>query len=309
MTLDDLRVFVAVCRAGSLSAVARDLSRTQSAVSQHVKRLEKEVGIGLLERHARGVVPTPAGRVLRAAAADGIGAIDQALRRLGDLARGEGGSVRVTTGATSVRHFMAEAIVTFRRTHPQVSLEFQTVSSSRACFEALAAHDLDLAWITMGPPERGIELHPVLELPWVLAVPASDPELAAKPHVEPADLAASAQLILPPEHSTSRAHLDERFTELGIADALAAGTGIADWDTAVHLAELGLGHAVVPDLPGLRGPGHRDLTLVPVPCLPPLQVGWAVRRWSALSPVARAFADTVARSGDVTAHGGGADRS
>ncbi|MEV1025471.1 LysR family transcriptional regulator [Streptomyces sp. NPDC050264] len=297
MTLDDLRVFVAVCRAGSLSAVARELSCTQSAVSQHVKRLEKEVGIGLLERHARGVVPTPAGRILRAAAADGIGALDHAVRRLGDLARGESGSVRVTTGATSVRHFMAAAIVEFRRTHPQVSLEFQTVSSSRGCFEALAAHDLDLAWITMGAPERGIELRPVVELPWVLAV-REDDALAAKPFAEPADLkaSASAQLILPPEHSTSRAHLDDSFAELGLANGPAAGTGIADWDTAVHLAELGLGHAVVPDLPGLRHPGHPGLTLLPVPCLPPLQVGWAVRRWSALSPPARAFADTVGRS-------------
>src|SRR5687768_13252596 len=35
MTLDDLRVFVAVCRAGSLSSVARELGCTQSAVSQH----------------------------------------------------------------------------------------------------------------------------------------------------------------------------------------------------------------------------------------------------------------------------------
>ncbi|MZD10663.1 LysR family transcriptional regulator [Streptomyces sp. SID5785] len=295
MTLDDLRVFVAVCRAGSLSAVARDLSCTQSAVSQHVKRLEKEVGIGLLERHARGVVPTPAGRVLHAAAADGIGALDQALRRLGDLARGESGSVRVATGATSVRHFMAEAIVEFRRTHPQVSLEFQTVSSSRASFEALAAHDLDLAWITMGAPARGIELRPVVELPWVLAVRSDDP-LAAAATASPADLTAGAQLILPPEHSTSRGHLDDRFAELGITHSTATGTGIADWDTAAHLAELGLGHAVVPDLPGLRGPGHPGLTLVPVPCLPPLQVGWAVRRWSALSPTARAFADTVDRS-------------
>ncbi|MFD8571190.1 LysR family transcriptional regulator [Streptomyces sp. NPDC057694] len=295
MTLDDLRVFVAVCRAGSLSAVARELSCTQSAVSQHVKRLEKETGIGLLERHPRGVVPTPAGRILRAAAADGIGALDDALRRLDDLARGASGSVRVTTGATSVRHFMAEAIVAYRRGHPEISLEFQTVSSSRSCFEALLAHDLDLAWITMGPGERGIELRPVVELPWVLAVQERDP-LAATPSVAPADLADSAQLILPPEHSTSRSHLNDRFAELGIADAASAGTGIADWDTAAHLAQLGLGHAVVPDLPGLRGPGHPGLVLVPVPCLPPLQVGWAVRRWAALSPQARAFADLVERS-------------
>ncbi|MFE4021590.1 LysR family transcriptional regulator, partial [Streptomyces sp. NPDC059101] len=98
MTLDDLRAFVAVCEAGSLSAVARDLGCTQSAVSQRVKRLEREAGIGLLERRPRGVAPTPAGRILHRAATDGLGGLDLALRRLADMRRGDGGTVRVTTG-------------------------------------------------------------------------------------------------------------------------------------------------------------------------------------------------------------------
>ncbi|MFF3645194.1 LysR family transcriptional regulator [Streptomyces sp. NPDC002564] len=290
MTLDDLRIFISVCRAGSLSAVARDLSCTQSAVSQHVKRLERELGVSLLERHARGVVPTSAGRVLQAAASDGIGGIDLAVRRLREQVRGEGGAVRITTGATSVRHFMAEAVVDFRDRYPRVSLEFQTVSSSRGCFDALAADDLDLAWITLGEPVRGIEQRPVVELPWVLAVRADDP-LAGRAHVTPADLAA-AQLITPPEGSTSRGQLDVHLGDLAVA--LPTVTSVADWDTAVLLAELGLGQAVVPALPGWGERAPEGLRLVPVPALPPLSVGWAVRRWDALSPLARAFADTVA---------------
>ncbi|NEA54630.1 LysR family transcriptional regulator [Streptomyces sp. SID13666] len=292
MTLDDLRVFVAVCRTGNLSAVARDLSCTQSAVSQHVRRLERELGLSLLERHPRGVAPTAAGRILHEAACDGIGGIDLALRRLRDLARGDGGSVRITTGATTVRHFMSEAVVAFRQRFPQVSLEFQTETSSRSCFDALAANDLDLAWITIGAAVRGIEQRPVVELPWVLAVKADDP-LAAKNRIEPADLA-SVQLIRLPENSTSRAHLDTCFAELGIQ--LASDTSVADWDTAILLAELGLGHAVVPALPGWSGPSHPGLRLIPIPVLPALSAGWAVRRWDALSPLARTFADTVAHN-------------
>ncbi|MEV6955860.1 LysR family transcriptional regulator [Streptomyces sp. NPDC051183] len=293
MTLDDLRAFVAVCRAGSLSAVARDLGCTQSAVSQHVRRLEKQTGAQLLERHARGVVPTEAGRILWAAAADGINGLDGALRQLDDLVRGGAGSVRVTTGATTVRHFMAEAVVGFRRSHPRVSLEFQTENSSRSCFDALAAEDLDLAWITIGAPVRGIEQRPVMDLPWVVAVRADDP-LAARPRIEPADLAAVRHIRLP-ENSASRAHLDAALAESGVR--ITSDTSVADWDTALLLAELGLGHAVVPALPGWQVPGTGGpLRLVPVPALPPLAVGWAVRRWTALSPPARVFADEVARS-------------
>ncbi|MER5727281.1 LysR family transcriptional regulator [Streptomyces sp. NPDC002138] len=292
MTLEDLRVFVAVCRAGSLSAVARELDRTQSAVSQHVKRLERETGTSLLERRPRGVVPTPAGRVLCEAASDGIAGLDLALRRLGDLVNGDSGSVRVTTGGTTVRHFMAEAVVAFRRRYPKVSLEFRTETSSRSCFDALSAGNLDLAWVTIGGPVRGIEQRPVVALPWVLAVRAGDP-LAGRSRVGAAELN-DISLIRLPSNSTSGARLDDAFAALGVRSS--SDTSVADWDTALLLAELGLGHAVVPVPPGRPVPGDGPVRLVPLPDLPPLQVGWAVRRWDALTPLARVFADAVARS-------------
>ncbi|MEW2296812.1 LysR family transcriptional regulator [Streptomyces sp. NPDC006743] len=288
MTLDDLRVFVAVCRAGNLSAVARDLGRTQSAVSQHVKRLERETGVSLLERRPRGVVPTPAGAILRAAAADGLAGLDGALRRLRDLADGETGSIRIATGATTVRHFMADAVVAFRRRYPKVSLEFFTESSSRGCFDALGGGELDLAWVTLGAPVRGVEQRGVLELPWVLAVRAEDP-LAGRARVDAAELRELRPIRLPP-NSTSAAHLDAACAELGVR--FGSDTSVADWDTAFLLAELGVGRALVPALPGHTAPDG-PLRLVPVPALRPLSVGWAVRRWDALAPLARAFAETV----------------
>ncbi|WP_338671913.1 LysR family transcriptional regulator [Streptomyces sp. SCSIO 30461] len=309
MTLDDLRVFVAVCRAGSLSAVARELDCTQSAVSQRVKRLEREAGMSLLERQPRGVVPTHAGHVLLDAASNSIDGLDQAMHRLVDLANGDCGSVRVTTGGTTVRHFMSDAIVTFRRRYPKVSLEFRTETSSRNCFDALTSGNLDLAWVTIrgGAPPRtsaggtpSIEQRPVVDLPWVLAIRADDP-LAARARIGTADLS-GISLIRLPRNSTSGAHLDTALAELGVRSS--SDTSVADWDTALLLAELGLGHAVVPVMPGWRvpgqgtgrAPGDGALRLVPIPDLPPLSVGWAVRRWDALSPLARAFADIVARS-------------
>ncbi|MFF0001406.1 LysR family transcriptional regulator [Streptomyces avermitilis] len=292
MTLEDLRVFVAVCRAGSLSAAARDLDCTQSAVSQHVKRLERETGVSLVERQPRGVLPTHAGRVLCDAASGSIAGLDLALRRLGDLVNGDSGSVRVTTGGTTVRHFMSEAIVAFRQRYPKVSLEFQTETSSRNCFDALTAGNLDLAWVTVAGPVRGIEQRPVVALPWVLAVRADDP-LAGRPCVDTAELT-DISLIRLPHNSTSGARLDAAFAELGVRSS--SDTSVADWDTALLLAELGLGQAVVPVLPGWQVPGDGPLRLVPIPDLPPLPVGWAVRRWDALTPLARVFADTVARS-------------
>jgi DNA-binding transcriptional LysR family regulator len=91
-----------VYESGNLSAVARALSCTQSAVSQHIKRLERETGLPLIERQPRGVAPTPAGRILYQAALGGIASLDAALRRLGELRDGHGGTVSVADWDTAV---------------------------------------------------------------------------------------------------------------------------------------------------------------------------------------------------------------
>ncbi|WP_214414408.1 LysR family transcriptional regulator [Sphaerisporangium fuscum] len=290
MTLDDLRVFVAVYEAGNLSAVARALSRTQSAVSQHVKRLERETGLPLIERRPRGVVPTQAGRILYQAALGGIASLDTAMRRLAELRDGDGGTVAITTGGVTVRHFMADAIMAFRRRHPGVTLDFRSAHSARRCVELLHGGRVDLAWITLGEPPPGIRQRPVLDLPWVLVVHVDDP-LAARDVIHPEDLPAIRH-IAHPENSSSRQRLEDDFVRLGFSPP--APVGVADWDTAVLLAELGIGHAILPALPRLALSPGSPVRAVPVPCLTPLTVGWAVREWSALSPLAVEFADLVA---------------
>lgn len=292
VTLEDLRVFVIVYKTGNLSAAARTLSCTQSAVSQHIKRLEKQTGLALIERRPRGVAPTQAGRVLYQAALAGIGSLDAALRHLGELRDGHGGTVSVTTGGVTVRHFMASAIAAFRRRHPDVNLEFRSASSTRRCIELLHEGQMDLAWITLGPALPGVQQRPVLDLPWVLAVHADDP-LAGRDSIGPDDLAAIRYLAYP-ESSTSRQRLEENFVRLGIS--LPAPIGIADWDTALLLAELDVGHAILPALPGLTAPSADRVRTVPIPALNPLTVGWATRQWSLVSPLAAEFAELVTRS-------------
>lgn len=290
MTLDDLRVFVTVYETGNLSAVARTLCCTQSAVSQHIKHLEKETGLALIERQPRGVAPTRAGRILYQAALGGIASLDAALRQLGEVRDGRGGTVSITTGGVSVRHFMAEAIVVFRRHHPDVTLEFRSAYSTPRCIELLRDGQADLAWITFGRPHPGIQYRPVVDLPWVLATRAGDP-LAAQAFVDPGDLAA-IRYIAYPEGSVSRHQLEERLARLGISPP--APVGVADWDTAILLAELGIGHAVLPALPRLVDPSDSPVRTIPIPALDPLTVGWAVRQWNVLSPPATEFAELVA---------------
>ncbi|MEW2268437.1 LysR family transcriptional regulator substrate-binding protein [Streptomyces griseofuscus] len=140
---------------------------------------------------------------------------------------------------------------------------FHTERSSERCLDALRKGLVELAWVAITPDVHRLEQRPVIGLDWVPAVHRDDP-LAAEPALSLADLPRT-QLIRPPADASSGRQVDER---------------------------LGLGHALVPAVPGVTSRPD-PLCLIPVRGLVPLKVGWAARQWSALSPSAHAFADTV----------------
>lgn len=80
--LDLLRTYVAVCRQGSLSRVAAQAGRTQSALSMQMRRLESLLERRLLQRTGRGVVPTAEGEVLLGYATRILALGDEAFARL-----------------------------------------------------------------------------------------------------------------------------------------------------------------------------------------------------------------------------------
>ena len=83
--------------------------------------------------------------------------------------------------------------------------------------------------------------------------------------------------------------------------SLAPDAAVADWATALLLAELGVGHAIVPAVPGWYRLGNGNLRLVPLRGEPPRSVGWAARSWDALPPLTRAFTEAVGRDCRVRA--------
>ncbi|MGV9624999.1 LysR family transcriptional regulator [Streptomyces sp. NPDC003487] len=121
-------LFTEVARRGSVTATARALSYTPSAVSQQISRLEAEAGQPLLERHARGVTVTDAGRAL----AERGERIERELRaaesELADFAGLRAGTLRIGTFPTVGASLLPQAVIAFRDAHPDVRL---TVRSAR----------------------------------------------------------------------------------------------------------------------------------------------------------------------------------
>ncbi len=289
MTLEDLRILVAACEAGSLSSLARELARTQSSVSQHITRLEAELGVKLFERHPRGVVPTAAGRLLKEFALEGLDAIQTGLQRVRALQHGETPALTVTTGGTTVRHFMSSAVVRFRKRNPQINLRFLPANSTKRCLEILRLNQADLAFVTTGETLRGISERAVARQRLFLLVSRSD-ALAKHRRLRLKDLAGIRYLGLA-ESTTHHHAIEQAALEHGVQ--LKAEVELDDFDTARIFVELGLGQAIVPALHAHNFERSGSVRAVLITDLPAITVGWAFRHWDRLSPIARQFVATV----------------
>jgi DNA-binding transcriptional LysR family regulator len=292
VTLEDLRVFDAVCEARNLSTVAHALGRTQPAVAQHVARLERELGVRLLDRTRKGVVATPAGLLLHRATSAGLGAIALATREIRRLRDGEAGRLAIATGGTTVRHFLAEAVRRFRRRHPDVTLHFEPVNSTRQGLAAVARRGADLAFITVAGDLEGFEVRPLMEQPLVLLVHRDDP-LASRTRVRLRDLRTIRWIALS-ESTTSQGLIRRAMQEAGLV--LSPTARVDDFDTAHVFVELGLGHAIVPAIQGRSFVRSGTVKTIAILGLPPIPIGWAARTFRLLPPVSVAFMDILAET-------------
>ena len=286
MTLEDLRILVAACESASLSSLARELNRTQSSISQHIARLEAELGVKLLERHARGVAPTAAGKILKDFALEGLDAIEVGLRRVRALQHGETDTLTITTGGTTVRHFMKGAIVRFRKEHSAVNLRFLPANSTKRCFEILRLSQADLGFVTTGDPVRGITERTVARQRLFLLVAKSDP-LAKHRKLQLKDLEGIRYLGLS-GGTTHHNAIEQAALEQGVK--LQPEVVFDDFDTAKIFVELDLGQAIVPAVHAYNFEKTGSVKAILITDLPPVAIGWAFRHWTHLPPAAREFA-------------------
>jgi DNA-binding transcriptional LysR family regulator len=118
-----LRTLLAVIRQGEMSTAAAALGYVPSAVSQHIARLEQQVGTELFSRRpGGGVTPTAAGRALADAAAHVLAATADFQRLAEDIAQSGAPKVSVGVYATAAGRLLPTALAKLRRAHPDVVL-------------------------------------------------------------------------------------------------------------------------------------------------------------------------------------------
>ena len=153
LDLRRLRLLREVSRLGSLTAAAAEMSFTTSAVSQQVTKLEREMGVALLERHPRGAVLTEAGRALLRYADDIDRIIEAARAEMDEFAGLRRGQLRMGTFPTVGASLMPDVVLAFRARHPDVTVT--VVSARRAgLIDRLKRRDIELTLLWDYPWQR-----------------------------------------------------------------------------------------------------------------------------------------------------------
>ena len=139
-----MRVLREVAARGSFSAAADALAYTQSAVSQQIAALEREAGTTLVERNARGVRLTDAGRALVEHADAILARLSDAEAELEAIAGLRGGRLRLAAFPSAGASIMPEAIARFRERHPAVELTLEPAEPGPA-LSRLRGGEVDIA--------------------------------------------------------------------------------------------------------------------------------------------------------------------
>lgn len=161
MKVNQLRYFLSIVEAGSLSKAARNLGVAQPALSQHVTNLEQELDSPLLERSPRGVVCTPAGNLLYEHARTIVRQIERAeadVRHLGQSPRGE---IVVVIAASIAQIVSAPLAQRVAAEFPEVTLQIQEDMSINLA-RRIDSGQADIALVPSGIMPAGVDAEPVL---------------------------------------------------------------------------------------------------------------------------------------------------
>lgn len=278
--MEDMAVFTVVVEQGSFSGAGRRLGLVKSAVSKRVDRLERGLGVKLLQRSTRALSMTEAGQALHARTRQSMGLLEEARSELAQLNQAPRGLLRVTASVAFGRLCVAPVLPDFLAAYPEVRVQLALLD--RMVDLAEEGYDLALR-LTRMPPDAVVarSLMPIRYV--VCAAPAY---LAGRTVAQPRDLAALNCLFYGYQAQTDdwaftrgaeretvkvRGNVTVNSSEV-VRDLVLAGVGVGLVARYAVEAELRDGR-LVPVLPdwtaaGAFGPSAWAMWL-PQPHLPP----------------------------------------
>jgi LysR family hydrogen peroxide-inducible transcriptional activator len=286
MDLRQLASLVAVAETGTFSAAATKLHTVQSNVSTHVARLEKELGVTLVDRSAGRL--TGEGEVVVARARRVQTELEALTADVASLRDDVAGQVHLGIIGTTARWLMPPLLTAIAERHPKVRI-LTLEANTTALLPQLVAGSLDIGVVNLPAIDPEVVVEPIFEEELILVAPPDHP-LASAGAVGVRELA-EHELLLTPPGTSIRVLLDEA--------AEAAGVRLrpkAELDGLRLIASLcfeGFGAGVLPATAIPRWLTTGNWTVVPLPDLPRRCVALGCRKRGLASAPSRVAQEVI----------------
>ena len=292
--LADLRLFVHIAEAPSLTQGARRAHLSAAAASARIKALEGQLDCRLLYRDNRGVELTPAGQRLLQHARLILRQVEHLKDDFSEQGGDQVGHIRIFANTTAVTEFLPELLAGFLAVRPGVSVDLQE-RLNRDIVRAILDGSADLG-IVAGPVRaEGLQVVHFSTDRLVLAVPPGHP-LGRLRRLTLADTLDFAHIGLH-EGSTLQSFLREQVERVG--GSLNLRIQVASFEAICRMVEAGVGIGVIPETAARRHSRTMNLQILA------LDEPWVVRERSvlvrdreALPGCARALVELLRQTGD-----------
>lgn len=174
MDLRDLQYFQTIAEIGHLGRAAKQLCRSQPALTKSIHRLEKALGAQLFERVGRGIRLTPVGEVLLARARLLRVAVDDTIRQIDEFTQGVAGHVRIGVAPTVAQYLLPAICRLFLSEAKDVTLK-TVIEMYPLLRDRLMAGQLDLVVGPVPESDGEITTYPIVEDQVVVAAGSSHP--------------------------------------------------------------------------------------------------------------------------------------
>lgn len=174
MDLRRLEIFAKVAELGSFSRAADSLFLTQPTVSEHIRALEDDLGVPLLDRLGRGAAPTRAGQLFLGYA-QRILALAREARQAIDHFQGRMSGELVVGGSTIPGEYLLPALIgTFKSKYPEISVTL-LIGDTRQVSEWVEEARAEVGVVGAKPTSRGLDSRELMTDELVVVVPANHP--------------------------------------------------------------------------------------------------------------------------------------
>ena len=286
--LKPLRAFCQTVRLGSVSRAAEALFVSQPAVSQQLQALERELGVVLLERSGRRLVPSREGQLLFEMAQRLVESLDGLEAGFRDRVQGlDAGELTIAANSSTILYLLPRIVERFRQLHPAVRLTLHNAISADGT--DLLRHDAaDLAVGSMTDVPSDLTYAPAYRFEQMLITPNAHPLARGELSLE----AISRQpLVLPPKRQITYRLVDQVFQRARLPYTVALEVG--GWEVIKQYVAMGMGISIVPSLCLNDADRDRLAARSMRQWFPERSYGVIVRRGKALSAQARAFVDMI----------------